>query len=152
MSAPVESALHGNLQTNLNIVEKWCRTWRIQINGSKTEIIHINSDRLMTSVFTLGNEACRVRSKTKVFGLSIMLVDNACAFKDNTELVVARCTKKWRELRLHCTSRWGLFRNKLTTSYETLILPTLMYSAPVWSKQNAANCKPSKLLSIEIYS
>ena len=58
VSAPVESALHRILQRNLNIVEIWCRTWKIQINGSKTEIMHINSDGLTTSVFTLGNEAC----------------------------------------------------------------------------------------------
>ena len=135
VSAPVESALHRILQRNLNIVEKWCRTWRIQINGSKTEIMHINSDGLTTPVFTLGNEACKIKSKTKILGL---IVDNACSFKDHTELVVARCKNKWRELRIHCTSRWGLSRNTLTTLYKTLILPTLLYCAPVWSNQNAA--------------
>ena len=49
--------------------------------------MHINSDGLTTSVFTLGNEACKIKSKTKVLGL---IVDNACSFKDHTELVVAR--------------------------------------------------------------
>ena len=128
VSAPVESALHPSLQRNLNIVEKCCRTWRIQINGFKTEIMHITSDGLTTSVFTLGNEACKIKSKTKTLGL---IVDNACSFKDHTELVVARCKNKWRELRLHCKSRWGLSRNPLATLYKTLILPTLLYCAPV---------------------
>ena len=93
------------------------------------------SDGLSTSVFTLGNEACKFKSKTKIFGL---IVDNACSFKDHTELVVARCKNKWRDLRIPCTSRWGLSRNTLTTLYKTLILPTLLYCAPVWSNQNAA--------------
>ena len=139
VSAPVESALHRILQRNLSIVEKWCSTWRIQINGSKTEILHINSDGLATSVFTLGNETCKIKNKTKTFGL---IVDNACSFKDHTELVVARCKNKWRELRIHCTNRWGLSRNTLTTLYKTLILPTLLYCAPVWSNQNAAKLQP----------
>ena len=118
-----------------NIVEKWCRTWRIRINGFKMEIKHINSEGLTISVFTLGNETCKIKSKTKILGL---IVDNACSFKDHTELVVARCKNKWRELRFHCTSRWDLSRNTLTTLYKTLILPTLLYCAPVWSNQNAA--------------
>ena len=133
VSAPVESALHRSLQRNLNIVEKWCKTWRIQIRGSKTEIMHVNSDRLTTSVFILGNEAFKVKTK-----ILVLIVDNACTFKNHTQLMVARCKNKWRELRIHCTSRWGLSRNTLTTLYKTLILPTLLYCAPVWSNQNAA--------------
>ena len=133
--ATVESANHRNLQRNLKIVQKSCRTWRIQMKGSKTEIMHINSNGLTTSIFTLGNEACKIKSKTKILGL---IVDNAFSFKDHTELVVARFKNKWRELRIHCTSRWGLSRNTLTTLYKTLILPTLLYCAPVWSYQNAA--------------
>ena len=66
--------------------------------------MHIHSDGLTTSVFTLGNEACKIKSKLKILGL---IVDNACGFKDHTELVVARCKNKWRELRIHCTSGWG---------------------------------------------
>ena len=60
VSTALESALHRILQRNPNIVEKWCRTWSIQLNGSKTEIMHINSDGLTTSVFTLGNETCKI--------------------------------------------------------------------------------------------
>ena len=100
----------------------------------QTKIMHINSDGLTTSVFTLGNEACKIKSKF-ILGL---IVDNACSFKDHTELVVARCKNKWRELRIQCISRWGLSRNTLTTLYKTLMLPTLLYCAPVWSNQNAA--------------
>ena len=53
--------------------------------------MHINSDGLTTSVFILGIEACKGRSKTKILGL---VVDYACTFKDHTELVVARCENK----------------------------------------------------------
>ena len=110
VSAPLESALHRVLML-------------------------INSDGLTTSVFTLGNEACKIKSKIEILGL---IGNNTCSFKDHTELVVARCKNKWRELRIHCTSRWSLSRNTLTTLYKTLILPTLLYSATVWSNQNAA--------------
>ena len=106
-SASVENAFHRTLQKNLNIVKKWCRTWRIQIKSSKTEIMHINSDELTTSVFTLWNEEFKVKSRTKTFGL---IVDNAWTFKGHTEPVAVRCKIKWRELRIHCTSRWGLYR------------------------------------------
>ena len=53
-------------------------------------------------------------------------------------MVVACCKSKWREVRFHCTSRWGLSRNTLTTSCKTLVLPTLLYCVPVWSNHIAA--------------
>ena len=52
-SAPTESSLHRILQRNLNFVEKWCSTCRIQINGTKTEIVPINSDGRTTPNFKL---------------------------------------------------------------------------------------------------
>ena len=95
----------------------------------------MNAGGLTTSGFTLGNEACKLKSKNKILCL---IADNACTFKDHTELVVARCKNKWRELRIHCTSRYGLSRKTLTTLYKTLILPIMLLFAPVWSNQNAA--------------
>ena len=100
----------------------------------------LDSDGLTNSVVTLGNEACILKSKTKIVCL---IVDNASTFKDHTKLVVARCKNKWRELRIHCTSRWGLSRNTLTSLYKTLILPTLLYCT-VWSNQNAAKLQTFK--------
>ena len=83
VSAPAESVLHRILQRNLNIVEKWYWTWIIQITGSKTKIRNLNSDGLTTSVFTLGNEACKIKRKTKVLGLIVNM------------LVLSRITRNW---------------------------------------------------------
>ena len=42
----------------------------------------------------------------------------------------------WRELRYHCTGKWGLSRHTLTVMYKTLILLALLYCTPVWASQN----------------
>ena len=43
------------VEQNLNAVENWCRTWRIQLNGTKTEIVPINLD-VNIPVFKLRGE------------------------------------------------------------------------------------------------
>ena len=41
-----------DLQSILLIIEKWCKKWRLEVNLSKTNIIHIRNSRKMQSKFT----------------------------------------------------------------------------------------------------
>ena len=81
----------------------------------------------------MGTEKCEVKYQTKNLGL---IVDNECSFKQHTDSTTARCLNRWRELRYHCTGKWGLSRHTLTVMYKTLILPALLYCTPVWASRN----------------
>ena len=41
-----------DLQSILFIIEKWCKKWRLEVNLSKTNILHIRNSRKMQSKFT----------------------------------------------------------------------------------------------------
>ena len=60
--------------------------------------------------------------------------------------MVVHCKTKWRELQIHFTAGWGLCRITLTVLYETVVLPTLLDSALVWSKQ-----KETKLQNFQTF-
>ena len=75
------------VEQNLNAVENWCRTWRIQLNGTKTEIVPINLD-VNIPVFKLSGEKCKINYETKILGLT---VDDSFSFERHAEKIIARC-------------------------------------------------------------
>ena len=52
------------VEQNLNAGEIWCRTWRIQLNGTKTEIVPINLD-VNIPVSKLRGEKCQNKLRDK---------------------------------------------------------------------------------------
>ena len=54
------------VEQNLNAVENWCRTWRIQLNGTKAKIGPNNLD-VNIPVFKLRGEKCKSNYETKIF-------------------------------------------------------------------------------------
>ena len=120
------------VEQNLNAVENWCRRWRIQLNGTKAEIVPINLDGKIP-VFNMRGEKCKLNYDTKIPGLTI---DDSFSFKTHAEKITARCKGRWKEMGIHCKKKWGLSRNTLVLLYKSLVLPTLLYWAPVWANQN----------------
>ena len=108
------------VEKNLNAVENWCRTWRIQLNGTKTEIVPINLD-VNIPVFKLRGEKCKINYETKIFELT---VDDSFSFQRHSEKITARCKGRWKEMRSHCNKKWRLSRNTLVLLYKSLVLPT----------------------------
>ena len=125
------------VEKNLNAVENWCRTWRIQLNGTKTDIVPTNLD-VNIPVFKLRAEKCKINYETKIFGLT---VDDSFSFQRHSEKITARCKGRWKEMRNHCNKKWGLSRNTFVLLYKSFVLPTLLYCAPVWSNQNIKKLK-----------
>ena len=105
----------------LNAVEKWCRTWRIQLNGTKTEIVPTNLD-VNLLVFKLSGEKRKRNYETKILGLT---ADDSFSFKRNAEKITARCKGRWKEMGIHSNKKKGLSRNTLVLLYISFVLPTL---------------------------
>ena len=116
----------------LNAVEYWCRTWRIQLNGTKAKIVP-NNLYVNIPVFKLRGEKCKKGYETNILGLT---VEDSLSFKRHAEKITARCKGSWKDLRIPCNKKWGLSRNTLVLLYKTLIVPTLLYCAPAWANQN----------------
>ena len=93
-------------------------------------------------VFKLRGENRKIGYVTKTLGLT---VDNSFSFKKHAEKITVRC-KCWRkEKRILFTEKQGLSRNTLVFLYKTLILPTLLYCAPVWAIRDTKMIENSKL-------
>ena len=120
------------VEQKLNAVGNWWRTWWIQLNGTKTEIVPIILD-VNKPVFKLGDETCKLSYETKILGLA---VDDSFSFEKHAEKITARCKGRWEEMRFQCIKIGGLLWNTLVLLYKTLNLPTLLCCALVWVNQN----------------
>ena len=61
----------NELQLLLNIVEKWCKKWRIRVNNSKTKIVHFHTkgQPCMEHAFIINNEMIEIVNEYKYLGI-----------------------------------------------------------------------------------
>ena len=123
VTAAYQKSLQRIIQRTLTSVQQWCRLWRLQINGSKTNIVLINCKALCTQTFYLDNEKCKVKNNTKILGI---IVDEEMTFKQHTESVIGKGKSERNELLLYCTKKWGFSGRISVTLYKTLILPLVL--------------------------
>ena len=68
-------------------VERWCSTWRMVVNGGKTEIIHFNCEANDIKALVLNGDPCQIKSITKSLG---MVIDNQLTYRQHAEATVEK--------------------------------------------------------------
>ena len=140
-------------QQHLNILGKYCNDWGIEVNELKTQIIifgnrNSSPDNLQ---FTL-------------LGKTIKIVDNYCylgiILHSSGELRSAQLTLKTKAMRAFFGLKRTIIRSKLsfkalTTLFDSLIKPIILYGAPIWTPSSAINksiikyCKFTPMINVE---
>ena len=123
-----QGAAH-KLQKAVNILESWCRQWRIKINGTKSNLLLIHRlkdktpDNLAISMFDDIIKPCPERSAT-FLGVDI---DDRLSFKKHFEKI---CGKAQRRLNvLKALSYGGVKKEILINLYSTYIRPLFEYGS-----------------------
>ena len=52
-------------------IEMWCGRWRMDVNGSKTEILSLTNSHEDLTQIKLNGETCKISETTKSLGLNI---------------------------------------------------------------------------------
>ena len=67
------TASEDDLQTLLNIVENWCRRWRLEVNLTKTNILHVRPSRRQQSrfMFLFNNRTVEYCRTYKYLGVTL---------------------------------------------------------------------------------
>ena len=89
MTGDTETQVYLNCQIILKQLERWCKNWRIAVNGDKTSIIYLNTENTHAPKFF--GEACKVTRHTKILGL---IVDNKLNFNEHLQQVEGRVAKQ----------------------------------------------------------
>ena len=119
-----ETQVYLNCQVILKQLERWCKNWRIAVNGDKTSIFYLNTEYPHAPKFF--GEACKVTRSTKILGL---IVDDKLNFNEHLQQVEVKVAKQLNIFKKFCGSNWDLRQAKLIKLYKTLVLPLLLYAA-----------------------
>ena len=103
------------LQSMLNVVDKWCRTWGMEINSKKTQILHVRNYQRPrnTFQFSCGDSLLNYPDTYKYLGY--MIQEHLCETK-NVEIITACASRSFGKIH----SIFKKMGNMGIQSYETL--------------------------------
>ena len=117
-------------QKHIDILQKYCLRWGIEVNLTKTEIMTIG-----------GNSNCPTHSPLHLGNSKINEVDEYCylgvVLHKSGNLKIAQDNLKSKAMRVFFGLKRTVNRSKLnfrakTTLFDSLIKPIVLYGAPVW--------------------
>ena len=125
------SESHVELQAALNAMYLYCKSWKLEVNASKTKIVIFkkrSSNLDVNPVFTFNGENINIEDEFTYLGTVFMSNGSFC--KNQSKLVsqgrkaMYSILKKCRNLNLPVDIQLELF--------DTIVLPVVMYGCEVW--------------------
>ena len=130
-----------NLQSHLNLIEYWCRMWRIKVNGTKSVHVAFTLRRQPCPPVSFNNNQIPSADYTRYLGL---FVDKRLTWNPHTRLKRIDLNRKYGLLqRLLCKTSKLSITNKLTI-YKQILKPTWTYGIELWG-----SAKPSNIARIQ---
>ena len=117
------------LQRHLDKLARWCAKWRIKLNPAKTKVI----------IFSKSRSAIRAKPALSFYGdlLSYyphikflgITFDNRMTFTKHFEVILERCSQKFRRLRILVNTKWSsspetilrIYKQRVRPIFETVI-------------------------------
>jgi hypothetical protein len=126
-----------DLQAQLNIVNEWCSKWRMELNESKTKIMHFRPKSTNASKveFKCGNVKLEMATKYKYLGLYFN------EHMDENDIVKDVAKSATRALgAVICKFKYtgGIHYETFTKLYESCVQPVMLYGAGLWGNREYA--------------
>ena len=124
-------------QEQVNILEKYCIDWGIEVNETKTQIMIFGNDNKLNQnlEFTLSEKSLKIVDSYCYLGISL---------HNSGELTTAQLILKTKAMRAFFGLKRTVIRSKLSfkalnTLFDSLIKPIVLYGAPIWTPTTAIN-------------
>lgn len=120
-----------------SVLSNWCQKWRLVINcdKDKTECLIIKPQKCKTDKYSsirplfVGQKQIGYTDSSLVLGLKI---DDSLTFNQHANLKLKQCWYSWYKLTRSSTRHQGLNVSSMAILFKTIVIPKLMYAAPVW--------------------
>ena len=139
------------LQNSLNILEGWCRRWRVRLNGEKSNLLFISRTRDKDDEnysLHLFDDIVRPVESAKFLGVTI---DSKLSFKKHFESICNRASKRLNVLKV--LSNAGVEAPILIRLYKCYILSLFEYGCPSFvaaSKEQMNNFQKTQNSAIRV--
>ena len=126
-TAYTRSYVISKLQTALNLLEGWCRKWRVKLNGEKSHLLFICRTREKPDEnfgLQLFNDIVRPTQSAKFLGVEI---DSLLSFKKHIDSVCDRSSKRLNVLKILASN--GADPRTLMKLYKIYVRPIIEYGS-----------------------
>ena len=117
-------------------IESWCQNRRMVVNGSKTELMLLNSEVYAINLPTINSDSCALVSSTKSIGL---IIDDKLNYHEHLKTVTIKAARNLRIIRSKYAEQRGLSIPTLILLYKTEVLPQIIYAAPFCRHENISD-------------
>ena len=140
----------GDLQQMLEIVENWCKKWRLAVNHDKSKIMHFRNARIKRSdfEFKLDNNVLEYVQDYKYLGL---LLNEHMKYNNAAEMLSKAAGRALGA----CISKFKMLKNMglqtYTTMYQTCVTSVMNYGAEIWGYKNFQCCDNVQLRAMKFF-
>ena len=126
-------------QKQLDILGKFCQEWGIEVNEIKTKVMICGGNKI-------NNSSCD--SNFHLLGKPLKVTDTYCylgiILHKSGELKTAQLSLKVKSMRAFMGLKRTVMRSKLsfkalTTLFDSLVKPIILYGAPIWTPTSVIN-------------
>ena len=121
-----------DLQVMLTSLSEWCLNWNLNINTSKTQVIHFHSKSVPRSTFKfyISNKELEIVSQYRYLGL---VLEESLDMSYTAKIVAQSATRSLGVLINKFKAQSGMPYETYTKLFYSLVQPVLEYAAPVWA-------------------
>ena len=133
ISASTTTELHRNTEAALQKFFQWCTKWRLKMNVDKTILVPINIDAGIIKSHKIGTEAVKIRDSCKILGVTF---DSKLTFKSHANCMKGRALHHFQTMDKLVGRKWGLSPKTLIRLFNQVLIPKVLYAAPIWALKN----------------
>ena len=125
------TATENDLQYLLNIVENWCRRWRLEVNLTKTNVMHVRNPRCQQSkfMFLFNNRTVSYCKKYRYLGTTL---DEFLNFRTSAASQADAAGRALGYLITKTIKNGGLPYSIYTMLYECAVCAVADYGSEIW--------------------
>ena len=128
-----------DLQEMLDALYLWCNKWRLEVNVSKTKIMHFpkRNCEQCEKIFKFGEESVEFCTHYKYLGLEL---NDMLDFSETVNVLCKSGSRALGSLIAKYYACDGLPLSVYKHLYESLVCPVVDYSCALWATKNYAQC------------
>ena len=131
----------NTLQTDLDTLQKWERTWDMEFNPGKCQVLHVTrSMQPLQSNYTLHGQVLESVDSAKYLGINI---SEDLVWNDHIQEITGKANRTLGFVKRNVKTRNEAVKK---LAYKTLVRPQVEYASSVWSPHTDKNIKKIEMI------
>ena len=122
----------ANAQVTVNLVSEWSKEWKLNLNGSKSEVSYFSTwtqESAWEPEIIIDGKPIEYNPNPRLLGV---ILDRSLTFETHVAEVSRSATQSCRMLSTLANTTFGWHKHSLVPIYQSMILSKMDYAGPAW--------------------